>query len=112
VRVQFQTEGGIAHLPGLSEPVIVDTHDLPVQEARELERLIESAGLFELPATSAPPQGARDYTQYTISVTVPGRSHTVKLADPIEDPAVRELVGYLRSKARELRKRRRARGSR
>lgn len=111
MRVRFQTEGGIAHFPGLSEPVIVDTHELPVEEARELERLIDSARLFELPATSAPPQTARDYTRYTISVTAPGRSHTVKLADPIEDSAIRQLVEYLRAKARESRKSRRPQGS-
>ena len=111
MRVQFQTEGGIAHFPGLSEPVIVDTQELPAEEARELERLIDSAGLFELPATPAPPQGARDYRQYTISVTGARRSHTARVTDPIEDPRVRKLVSYLKAKAKESRRKRRAGGN-
>jgi hypothetical protein len=96
MRIQFKTEGGIAHLPGLSKPVTIDTDELPVEEAKELD---EAARFFELPATSTPPRGAADYQQYTITVTTPDRSHTVRLAEPIEDPRVRELVNHLRAKA-------------
>lgn len=103
MRIQFKTEGGIAYLPGLGKSVAIDTGELPVEEASELERLIEAAGFFELPDTSAPPCGAADYHQYTISVTAPDRSHTARLADPIEDPGVRELVNHLRAKANEAR---------
>ncbi len=98
MRIQFKTEGGMAYLPGLSKPVAIDTDELPVAEANELEQLIEAAGFFELPATSVPPRGAADYQQYTISVTAPGRSHTARLTDPIEDPHIRELINYLRAK--------------
>jgi hypothetical protein len=104
MRIKFKTEGGIVHLPGLSEPVTIDTEQLPVEQANELERLIEVANFFELPASSAPPSGAADYQQYTISVTTPGRrSHEVRLTDPIENPHVRELVNYLRAKMIEVR---------
>ncbi len=103
MRIQFKTEGGIAHLPGLSEPVTIDTDDLPEEQANELERLIEAADFFELPATSSPPPGAADYQQYTISVTTPGRSHEARLMGPIENPRVRELVNYLRTKTIEAR---------
>jgi hypothetical protein len=103
MRVRFKTEGGIAHLPGLSEPVIIDTDELPAEQAKELERLIEAADFFELPATSVPPPGAADYQQYTISVTTPTRSHEARLAGPIEDPRVRELVNHLRAKTIEAR---------
>jgi hypothetical protein len=98
MRIEFKTEGGIAYLPGLSKPVTIDTNELPVAEANELEQLIEAAGFFELPATSVPPRGAADHQQYTISVSAPGCSHTARLTDPIEDPHVRELIHYLRAK--------------
>ncbi len=108
MRIQSKTEGGIA---GLRRKVTIDTdektitvgtadrtisiEELPVEEANELERLIEVADFFELPATSAPPPGAADYQQYTISVTTPSRSHEARLTDPIENPRVRELVNHL-----------------
>ena len=116
MRIQLKTEGGIA---GLRRKVTIDTdektitigtadrtigtEDLPVEEANELERLIEVADFFELPATSAPPPGAADYQQYTISVTTPNRSHEVRLTDPVENPRVREFVNHLRSKIIEAR---------
>src|SRR4051812_7217700 len=111
MRVRFETEGGIAYFPGLSKPVTIDTAELPATEANELERLIEAAGFFALPATSTPPRGAADYQQYTISVTAPERSHTVRLSDPIEDPNLQELVNYLKAKTRELRAASRSRGT-
>ena len=103
MRIQFKTEGGIAYFPGLSKPVVIDTDELPTEEASELERLIETAGFFTLPAVIAPPRGAADYRRYTISVTAPGHSHTVQLTDPVEDPHLQALLGYLKAKARELR---------
>lgn len=87
-------------MPARSEPVTLDTGDLPEEEANELERLIEAAGFFELPETSLPPRGAADYIRYTISVMRPEHSHTVHLTDPIEDPEVQALVEYLEAKAR------------
>jgi hypothetical protein len=92
-------DGGFVYLPGQSEPVTLDTDDLPESEAGELERLVEAAGFFGLPETSPPPRGAADYLRYTISVTGQGRSHTVRLTDPIEDPDVQALVEYLEAKA-------------
>ena len=111
MRIQFKTEGGIA--PGLRRRLNIDTDEktiaigiadriigadeLPVDEANELERLIEVAGNSKKSATSAPPPGAADYQSYTISVTTPGRSYEVRLTDPIENPRVRELVNHLRN---------------
>jgi hypothetical protein len=95
MRVRFKMDGGFVYLPARSEPTTIDTEELPEEEAKDLERLIEAAGFFELPETSSPPRGAADYLRYTISATTPEHSHTVHLTDPIEDPHVRALVEYL-----------------
>jgi len=100
MRVRFKISGGLVYLPERSEPVTVDTDDLPHEEARELERLVDAAGFFELPETSQPPRGVPDGFRYTISVTRHGQSHTVNVTDPIEDPDVQALVEYLEAKAR------------
>lgn len=103
MRIEFKVEGGFAYFPGLHQPVTIDTNELPTEEADKLERMIEAAGFFDLPAVSLPPRGAADYLQYTITVTALGRSHTVCLTDPIGDPHVRRLVDCLEDKARESR---------
>ncbi len=105
LRVRFQTEGGIAFFPGLSEPVTIDGDELPEEDAVELERRVEEARFFDLPArVSEPQRGAADYRQYTITVEDGGRSHTVRAVDPVEDPGLQTLVNYLNAKAKALRR--------
>jgi hypothetical protein len=103
MRVQFKTEGGFAYLPGLSQPVTIDTDGLSPEEAGKLERLVEAAGFFGLPATSEPPRGGADMRSYTISISSSGRSHTARIVEPIENPQLQALVDYLSEKARQSR---------
>ena len=101
MRVQFKTEGGIAYFPGLSKPVTIDSADLPEAEAARLRQLLDSTRFFDLPSESrALRRGAADYRQYTIAVEDGQRRHTVRLADPVEDPALQELVNFLQGKMR------------
>jgi hypothetical protein len=105
MRIEFTTEGGIAHFPGLSRPVVIDSDAWSEEESRELQRLLEAARFFERPTVAATPSpGAADYRQYTIAVEDDGRQHTVKLADPVEEPALQELLRFLQTKARALRR--------
>jgi hypothetical protein len=101
MRIEYEKDGGFAYFPGLHRPVTIDTDGLSAEEAKEIKRLIEAAGFFDLPASSPPPRGAADYFQYTISVTAPQYRHTVRLTDPIRDPNVQALVNYLNEKAGE-----------
>ena len=103
MRVRFKTEGGFVYLPGLSQPVTFDTDGLSPEEAGKLERLVEAAGFFGLPATSEPPRGGADSRTYTISISSSGRSHTVRIVEPVENPQLQALVDYLSEKARDLR---------
>ena len=102
--IQFQVEGGLAHFPGLSQPVTFDTAKLPKAEAAELRQLVDAAQFFDLPATAGSRRGAADYRQYTITVEQGGRRHTVRLADPIEGEALQALVDYLSREASRLRR--------
>jgi hypothetical protein len=100
MRVEFATEGGIAYFPGLSRPVVIDTDNLPEPEAAELQRLLDAANFFEQPAPPRTmPKGAADFRQYTISVAQGRRRHTIRLADPIDDPCLQSLVDFLRRHA-------------
>jgi hypothetical protein len=105
LRVRFKTEGGVAHFPGLSQPVTIDSDELAEEEASELKRQVEEARFFDLPAQAGEPEhGAADYHRYTITVEEGGRSHTVRLTDPVEDPTLQGLVSSLSAKAKALRR--------
>ena len=105
MHVRFKPEGGVAHFPGLSEPVTIDSDELPEEEATELKRRVEEARFFDLPAQPGEPlRGAADYRRYTVTVEEGGRSHTVRLADPIEDPDLQRLISALDAKTKSLRR--------
>ena len=105
MRIELKTEGGIAHFPGLSRPVVIDSAALSAEDDAELRRLVEAARFFERPPTvGTTSRGAADYRRYTISVEDDGRQHTVKLADPVEDPSIQQLLRFLQVKARALRR--------
>jgi len=92
-------EGGFAYFPGLSKPIVIDSDDLPEEEAHQLSQWVESAQFFNLPAiVGAPSRGAADYRQYTVTVESGGQCHTVRLTDLVEDPDLQALLDYLRTK--------------
>jgi hypothetical protein len=95
VRIRLETDGGFAVFPGLNTPVEVDTSQLPPPDAAEFERLVEAAHFFDQPAVTPAPRGAADYRQYTLTVEHDGRSQTVQVAEPVADPALRQLVARL-----------------
>lgn len=106
MQVLFKAEGGIAHFPGLSQPIVIDSATLPDEEAQELQRLVEACRFFQQPLSSnVPPRGAADYRRYTITIDDGQRQHTVHLTDPITEQALSELVRVLEAKARSLRRR-------
>jgi hypothetical protein len=104
VTIDFRTSGGVAYLPGLAAPVTIETGQLPADRREELERLVHDARFFERPAQSPPPAKGADYTTYTITIKDGAREHTVRLVDPISDPALQALVEALRVEARSQRR--------
>src|SRR3954471_12268859 len=83
MRIELQTEGGIAFFPGLNKPVVLNTTDLPKAQADQLHKLIDSTRFFDLPAASrSVPKGAADIRGYTITVEDGRRRRTVRLNDP------------------------------
>jgi hypothetical protein len=104
MQVTFQSEGGIAHFPGLSRPTTMASDQMTAPQAAELRDLVEAAGFFERPAqVGKPAPGAADYRQYTITVDADDRRHTVKLIEPVDDPDLQRLVRFLQEQAKALR---------
>jgi hypothetical protein len=95
-------EGGIAYFPGVTQPVSINTDQLPKDARVELEELVKETRFFELPSSPGPrlKKGA-DYYRYRITIEAGGQSHTLNLVDPVENPNLRRLVVILRKRARE-----------
>jgi len=96
MRVELQTDGGVAYFPGLSKPVVVNSADLPQAQANQLQQLLDDARFFELPGASRSlPKGAADIRSYTITVEDGRRRSTVRLVDPIENKSLQALIKFL-----------------
>jgi len=96
MRVELQTEGGVAFFPGLNKPIVLNSSDLSNLQSTQLQKLLDSTRFFELPAASrSVPKGAADMRRYTITVEDGRRRRTVRLVDPIEDPHLQALIEFL-----------------
>jgi hypothetical protein len=97
VIVHVDVDGGFAVVPGLAGPFDADTDRLDAGAAESLRRSLDEADFFARPADldearSSPGPGAADLRTYTITATSGDRKHTVRVTDPIPDPALARLV--------------------
>jgi hypothetical protein len=105
MRVQFQSDGGLAVFPGLQTPINIDVDALPASDANRLHELFRATSFFDLPTRiGTPTRGAADMRTYTISIEDGGRRHTVQVAEPITDATLQDLVDALQAQARVLRR--------
>jgi len=104
VRIQYKKEGGIAYLPALAKPVVIDTDQMNSADAKELQHLLEQASFHDLPDTVGTlTRGAADVQTHSIQVEGP-EGKTVNVVDPSAAPGVSELVQWLDKKAKQIRK--------
>jgi hypothetical protein len=96
MRVELQTEGGVAFFPGLAKPIVLNSRDLSKEQVAQLQQLIDATRFFELPAASrALPKGAADMRRYKITVEDGRRRRTVRLTDPIENMHLQALIDFV-----------------
>ena len=100
MRIEYKKEGGIAYLPALAKPVVIDTDELNSADAKELQNLLEEASFHNLPNTvGTVTRGAADMQSHSITVG----DRTVKVVDPSAAPGVAPLVQWLDRKAKQIR---------
>lgn len=99
MQIDFASSGGVAN----QELVLVtDTATLPEREAKELERLIESSGVFEIAQSDINPNvtvGRADVITYRISLSDGERQTTLWMNDVTAPVAVRPLLAFLQDLA-------------
>jgi hypothetical protein len=102
VRIDFKCSGGFAHFPGLQRAVQIDTAELSGDDRLRLERLVQQSGFFSLPRWSGEVLSTSPDSRYCV-VTVAddrGHQHTIRVDEPILDPALEDLLTELRRQAR------------
>lgn len=105
MRITFQRQGGgvVGYVPGLSQPVVIDTDQLAAAQRTELERLVQTASFFALPATVGMKRRGTDLPEYTVTVEDADRSSTVRFIEPFDNEAIEALIAVLESHAQARR---------
>ena len=101
MQIDFGSSGGFANIE-LSYRA--ETNTLPEEQAKELERLIEGSGVFDLEQEDANPSvavGRADVISYRLSLSDGSRQTTLWLNDLTAPASVRPLLTHLRKLAIE-----------
>jgi hypothetical protein len=97
MRYHFVRSGGFG---GLRLAAIVDSDDLPEEEAALLAEELDSANFFSLPNELEGPQGGADRFQYQITVDNGEKQHTVEAGETALPEPLQPLVQHLEQIAR------------
>jgi hypothetical protein len=95
--IDFERAGGYA---GLTLHVSVDSHSLPANEAEELDRLINEAGIHELSQESFLPESFPDQFLYRINIKRGDERLSIQLTEKQIPPALRPLLKFLTRRSR------------
>jgi hypothetical protein len=104
MQIDFASSGGFANLQLNYRG---ETNTMPEDQAKELERLIESSGVFDLEQDDVNPNvtvGRADVISYRITLSEGTRQTTLWLNDVTAPAFVRPLLAYLRKLAIENQK--------
>lgn len=99
MRIIFERSGGIM---GLKSRLTINLDELPVDQSRNLSRLVDEANFFTLPKDLFG-RPAPDGFQYTITVETDSTSHTVHTSDTTAAEELRPLLQELSQRARSQR---------
>lgn len=105
MQIDFASSGGFANLQLAYRG---DTATLPEEQARELERLVESSGMFALDQDDLNINaaiGRADVISYRLTVSDGNRQTTLWMNDVNAPASVRPLLAFLRKLAIEQKRR-------
>ena len=101
MQIDFASSGGFANVQIEYQ---AETNTLPEEQTRELERLVESSGVFDLQQEDVNINvtvGRADVISYRLTLSEGARQATLWLNDVTAPASVRPLLAYLRKLAIE-----------
>jgi hypothetical protein len=99
MQIDFSSSGGVANQELTYQ---ADTNTLPENEAKEITRLVESSGVFELQQKDINPNitvGRADVISYRLSLSDGNKQTTLWMNDVTAPASVRPLLAFLRDRA-------------
>jgi hypothetical protein len=104
MQIDFASSGGF---PNLQWDYRAETNTLPGEQANELERLVESSGVWDLEQNEVMSEatvGRTDVISYRLSLSEGARQVTLWFNDLTAPASVRPLLAFLRKLALQQKK--------
>jgi hypothetical protein len=98
-KIFFERSGGFM---GRKVTATIDLDELPGDQAKTLEELLDEADFFELPANLTRPPMPDSFT-YNITVSSAEKQHSVRVSDATAPDDLRPLLEQLNKLARKHR---------
>ncbi|HEY9526456.1 MAG TPA: protealysin inhibitor emfourin [Anaerolineales bacterium] len=105
MQIDFSSSGGFANQQLTYQ---ADTNTLPEDQVRELERLVESSGVFDMQnddLNTGAAIGRADVISYRLTISDGPRQATLWMNDMTVPATLRPLLAHLRTLALEQKKR-------
>jgi hypothetical protein len=103
--IEFEREGGFA---GIQISIAMDTNDLPNEDRKEIESLVNESNFFSLHSDSdsntSKLKGAADYYMYKILIKNNETEHMIETTDLTMDNRLHPLVNRLVKEAIKAKK--------
>ncbi len=96
MHIDFTRTGGFA---GMRLTTSVDTANLPPDQATNLQKLMDDAQFFDLPAKLMPDKPMPDRFEYHVTVSSDQQTHTIDVNDAAVPQSLRPLLNYLTTMA-------------
>ena len=98
MHVRLMISGGLVYTAGIAHPLTLDSGKLSTSEEDLLRRLLAEAHFWKLPAkdpAAAPPV---DIRSYDLTVEDSGKTQSVRLIDPVEEPHLHALLEFIKQR--------------
>jgi hypothetical protein len=100
LRVTLQIDGGFAYLPGLARPIALNAAQLGEEHSAQLQRLCESACAVAPKRKASRSASVPDSRRYRLTVESGDSRREVTAADPVDAPAIAELIAFVEKHGR------------
>jgi len=94
LKVHFQRTPGVGDF-NQHEPIDLDGQNLSGDEDKQLRKLIDDAGFFELSSSPMPPNVPDPMAGYDLTVEVDGRTHHIWVTDSAVSKSLKPLLNWL-----------------
>lgn len=100
MRIDFERTGGFA---GMRLAAAIDTETFPADQSAALQKLIDEAHFFDLPAKIPTPPNVADQFNYRVTIKSASKRYTVEVGETSASPELQALLQELTLLARSAR---------